>query len=1474
MALVNTGLQIEIKGIQKALTELAELDQRQDSLSLSAEQLLSSINGVNLAFKSIQTQAGTVGKAFDKITINVFSQNVQQASTNLDGFSTKVQATVPHLQNIANASRDINKDKLLALSSVKIDANSFQQASTAIDLLADKFNELTTTLNGGVINTLERFVNTLNTTGTNTGQFGNEVNQLALGLQKLEKVKDLNTISENFNKFLSVLRRLRDIEVTGSLVEIGNIGPAIRSIGAGLKDFSKTTASLNTKSINDLFNVLRNFNNLNITNIAVAMPTFANSLTQLAEAFRRFSSGEPGDKLPASLKAVTDALSKLTKVFDTTNNTTVDIRALGDNMAAVAPHIEQFANAMRKFTTGKEIDNLPQRMKDIREAFKDIRDAFNFKDIDVLAPKIQALAPALEQLAVAFRTFTTGTNIKNLSTQISTIITALREFTRLDLSSASNDIGTLAPSIKALAEAFRSFTTGTNIDDLPKRVQNIVNSINQLKGLNLEGLASSLKETTEPLSKFFSVFRLFSGSEKFDNLGKRFSELAQALQQLKKLNLAQFSKELQSVSTGLNSLVKASQLVNSQNINKLGAVFAQVRKEAQANTIANRALSISYNLLVRPITATASGLRTLATAIVKVPFNIFIGQLKLLKALFIDLPIGVVTKTFKLLVNTIRLVIQIFTQLAQRIKQIQDTFKNIITVVKLLLLPLTLLIEAFKAFINVGAKVASIFTAFKVNKVSEDVKKLSTNLTQANKELNTTASTANRAESELRQTDQQFEQVADSSKRAASGINLASVATRAIQVGQVALLGVGIASATKKILAFVAAAKSLQVIGTVFQRLNIAVQQFGRQIIGGAFEATAEFEQLRLQIQSLLAKDFVKLGKAGSVKEALGLEELNTTFNETLAIIKKLAIESPFENVDITKIFQMAQSFGFMREEALDMTAILTDASAALGLSGDDAREVAKVFGQIKSLGKVLAGDVNQLAQRGINVKTIFKEVGLSMEEVQKGALSADDAIKLILGTLKRDFGGAAARATNTLQGLQSTFESLRKDTLRTLFTPLFEGLKPFVSELLGTFQNDEFLASIERLGNILRDNVLGAILAIAKPLVAITTTFINLPEPIQRTVVLLARMAATALLVSTAVAVVQAGLVVFGTALAFIFNPISLIVGGIITLITSLVTARDTIGKLAAFIGEYVVTQFSNFISYFPQLDVALATWSISINKVGTDIGNVFNAITSVITGFFGVVNTPVAATGLSTVPTYLDSITLAFNNTTSEIKDFGTTFGATGKAVEANVGTIADKFVEFEQTAGLTLDKIKTPFDDFLVTLDIFAKSVANKILFINDRINQFGTFIGTIFASINTVIQPGVDAFNLALASLGTSFSGVVTLISTNFGNITNAVLDEFGLLGTAITNGLNNIGDFFGGFLTDTTDFGGGLVGAFAEGILATLNVVADALLEIAKLVTFWLEPGSPPRILPNIDKWGEGLILAWIDGMGNGVQQAF
>jgi hypothetical protein len=83
------------------------------------------------------------------------------------------------------------------------------------------------------------------------------------------------------------------------------------------------------------------------------------------------------------------------------------------------------------------------------------------------------------------------------------------------------------------------------------------------------------------------------------------------------------------------------------------------------------------------------------------------------------------------------------------------------------------------------------------------------------------------------------------------------------------------------------------------------------------------------------------------------------------------------------------------------------------------------------------------LNEAGVPVTQILAKMGMTIDDVTKGTVTADKFFAGFSETVGKDFAGAAKDGMNTVNGLTSTFEELKSIGLRNLFTGIAEAVKP-----------------------------------------------------------------------------------------------------------------------------------------------------------------------------------------------------------------------------------------------------------------------------------------------------------------------------------------------------------------------------------------------------------------------------------------------
>lgn len=141
----------------------------------------------------------------------------------------------------------------------------------------------------------------------------------------------------------------------------------------------------------------------------------------------------------------------------------------------------------------------------------------------------------------------------------------------------------------------------------------------------------------------------------------------------------------------------------------------------------------------------------------------------------------------------------------------------------------------------------------------------------------------------------------------------------------------------------------------------------------------------------------------------------------------------------------------------------------------------------------------------------------------------------------------------------------------------------------------------------------------------------------------------------------------------------------------------------------------------------------------------------------------------------------------------------------------------------------------------------------------INPIGLVAGAI-AGLTIIVKRNIGIISTAFTTLKenaiTTFSTIYTSVATFVSKTVSKVAE---LTGKFATN--------FAATLNSMVKFGYNVIKQFANGILSALTLVVAAVKKLGSILTFWLSPGSPPRILPDIDKWGTSAAEEFLGGFG-------
>ncbi len=247
-----------------------------------------------------------------------------------------------------------------------------------------------------------------------------------------------------------------------------------------------------------------------------------------------------------------------------------------------------------------------------------------------------------------------------------------------------------------------------------------------------------------------------------------------------------------------------------------------------------------------------------------------------------------------------------------------------------------------------------------------------------------------------------------------------------------------------------------------------------------ALQAVVAYERLHESLKALVAKEV--RDRDATLKQAEAMKLAAARAEDLLGWTQQLAIQSPFGQQGVAEAFKLSVALGSTTEEAQRITAALIDFAAATGQTEDTMFSLALALGQAKAAGRLMGGEINQMVNAGLGVKTILADAfGVTVAKINQmieQGLPAATAIEAILQSLEADYGGAAKAQGETFSGLLNSFDDLISISQRKIFQPIFEEARPDLvqfSEYLQSAQIDVQIAAISAQTQQLTQTVMTA---------------------------------------------------------------------------------------------------------------------------------------------------------------------------------------------------------------------------------------------------------------------------------------------------------------------------------------------------------------------------------------------------------------
>ncbi len=199
-----------------------------------------------------------------------------------------------------------------------------------------------------------------------------------------------------------------------------------------------------------------------------------------------------------------------------------------------------------------------------------------------------------------------------------------------------------------------------------------------------------------------------------------------------------------------------------------------------------------------------------------------------------------------------------------------------------------------------------------------------------------------------------------------------------------------------------------------------------------------------------------------------------------LAIVRELAIYSPFSVEDVQNIYRTYAAYGLTRAEATKLTSGMIDLSSAFAVTGAEAQRASLAVAQIIARGRATGEEIRQLVNSGLPLMSkLADKLGVTKQEFSNMAKEGKLTTEVLMPALRElfaEFEGAGARASmTTFTGLLSSLGDIGPMILQEFFGPinqatgemegLFGALIPRLRQLVDFFTSPRTLGTIKDWG-------------------------------------------------------------------------------------------------------------------------------------------------------------------------------------------------------------------------------------------------------------------------------------------------------------------------------------------------------------------------------------------------------------------------
>ena len=250
-------------------------------------------------------------------------------------------------------------------------------------------------------------------------------------------------------------------------------------------------------------------------------------------------------------------------------------------------------------------------------------------------------------------------------------------------------------------------------------------------------------------------------------------------------------------------------------------------------------------------------------------------------------------------------------------------------------------------------------------------------------------------------------------------------------------------SATSLAMGFNASRMAAFALGFALRDMGAAAMDMSRALAAlTGVGAAMRFQQLAVGFETLL----------GSERAAQDL----------LKALQEMGKQTPFRTEQLIEYSRRLLAVGFAANEVLPVLRAIADTAAAVGGDTETVARIALAISQIRSMPRLGGQEIIQLANAGVNIARLVsaatgRQMGMGEARAFLQSLSGEEAARILLQGMEREFGGAAQRlAGRTLIGvLQNIGETISMIMIPTgrLLIPVLQAVGGALLSLATIFQ-------------------------------------------------------------------------------------------------------------------------------------------------------------------------------------------------------------------------------------------------------------------------------------------------------------------------------------------------------------------------------------------------------------------------------------